>query len=189
MDRAIEIARGMGMRLRIAAKVDKADADYFRERIEPLLCDPLIEYIGEIGEAEKPEFLGNARALLFPIDWPEPFGLVMIEAMQFGTPVVAWNRGSVPEVIDEGVTGFVVDNIDDAVRAVERTAKFDRRRCREMFETRFSASRMADDYLTVYRQLVDQTHRAGRRGSPHPRPRVSRRRPGDTGLEPVTSSV
>ncbi len=189
LDRAIEIARGMGMKLRIAAKVDKADAEYFRTRIEPLLRDPLIEYIGEIGEAEKPEFLGNARALLFPVDWPEPFGLVMIEAMQFGTPVVAWNRGSVPEVIDEGVTGFVVDNMSDAMSAVERTAKFDRRRCREVFETRFSAARMARDYLSVYRQLIDRTHRAGRRGTPHPRLRGSRTRPGDTGLEPVTSSV
>jgi glycosyltransferase involved in cell wall biosynthesis len=154
VDRAVEIARRMGLRLRVAAKVDAADVDYYHAEIEPLFRDPLVEFIGEIGEEQKAEFLGNARALLFPIDWPEPFGLVMIEAMRCGTPVVAWKCGSVPEVIDEGVTGFVVDTIDSAVDAVGRVENLDRRRIREVFETRFSAERMATDYLAVYKRLV-----------------------------------
>lgn len=162
VDRAIEIARRAGMKLRIAAKVDRADADYYRDTIEPLLRDPLIEYIGEIGESEKLDFLGNAHSLLFPIDWPEPFGLVMIEAMQYGTPVVAWDCGSVPEVIDDGVTGFIVDNIDDAVRAVRWAGKLNRNACRKVFETRFSAERMAQDYLTVYKHLLGHIPRRGR---------------------------
>jgi glycosyltransferase involved in cell wall biosynthesis len=154
VDRAIEIAKRVGMKLRIAAKVDAADAEYFRTTIAPLLDDPGIEFLGEIGETEKPRFLGNARALLFPIDWPEPFGLVMIEAMARGTPVVAWDRGSVPEVLDDGVTGFVVDSMDAAVAAVEKVGPLDRRRIREVFETRFSSARMAADYLAVYERLV-----------------------------------
>ena len=162
VDRAIEIAKRVGMKLRIAAKVDRADTDYYKEQIKPLLDHPLVEFIGEIGEHEKFDFLGNARALLFPIDWPEPFGLVMIEAMRCGTPVVAWNRGSVPEVIDEGITGFVVDNIDDAVRAVNRIGELDRRICRRVFEKRFSAERMAHDYLAVYRRLLSPVLRRGR---------------------------
>lgn len=189
VDRAVEIARRCGMRLRVAAKVDKADTDYYRTKIEPLFRDPLVEYIGEIGEKEKADFLGNARALLFPIDWPEPFGLVMIEAMRCGTPVVAWNCGSVPEVIDEGVTGFVVDDIDEAVSAVKRTETLDRRRCRDAFAARFSAERMADDYLAVYRRLVAQGQRRGRRESEDSRRPVRVGRVGDTGFEPVTSSV
>ena len=189
VDRAIEIARRAGMKLRIAAKVDKSDTDYFRTEIEPLFRDPLVEFVGEIGEREKPDFLGSARALLFPIDWPEPFGLVMIEAMRCGTPVVAWDCGSVPEVIDEGTTGFVVDNIDDAVRAVKRAGELDRRLCRKAFETRFSAERMADDYLAVYRRLIGQTQRRGRRESGNSRRAVTVGGVGDAGFEPVSSSV
>jgi glycosyltransferase involved in cell wall biosynthesis len=152
-DLAIEIAKRAGMRIRIAAKVDAADREYFRDQVEPLLQHPLVEYIGEISEAEKTQFLGGARALLFPIDWPEPFGLAMIEAMACGTPVVAFRRGSVPEVVDQGVTGFVVENVDAAVRAVKEVDRLSRRRCREVFERRFSDSRMCRDYLAVYNRL------------------------------------
>jgi len=175
VDRAIEIAQRTGMKLRIAAKVDRADQDYYHADIEPLLRDPLVEYIGEIGEDEKADFLGNAYALLFPIDWPEPFGLVMIEAMRCGTPVVAWDCGSVPEVIDEGVTGFVVDNIDDAVRAVKLAGEVDRRSCRKVFETRYCVERMAQDYLAVYHRLVGQTPRRARHESEEARRPVSMR--------------
>jgi glycosyltransferase involved in cell wall biosynthesis len=153
VDRAVEIARRLGTKLRVAAKVDAADAAYYRAEIEPLFRDPLVEFVGEIGEKEKLDFLGNAKALLFPIDWPEPFGLVMIESMRCGTPVVAWRRGSVPEVIDDGVTGFVVNDLDAAVRAVGRAGELDRSRIRERFDTRFSAARMAADYLAVYESL------------------------------------
>jgi glycosyltransferase involved in cell wall biosynthesis len=156
LDRAVEIARRVGLQLRIAAKVDSADRDYFRREIEPLFRDPLVEYVGEIGERDKAEFLGNARALLFPIDWPEPFGLVMIEAMACGTPVVAFPCGSVPEVVEESVTGFVVNDIDSAARIVERLPSFDRHRCRQAFDRRFSAARMAGDYLKVYRRLIER---------------------------------
>ena len=155
VDRAIEIARRVGLPLRIAAKVDKVDQEYFDERIRPLLDDPLVEYVGEIGEAEKSAFLGGARALVFPIDWPEPFGLVMIEAMACGTPVIAYRRGSVPEVIRDGETGFIVDGLEDAVAAVARLGEIDRGRCRREFEQRFSARRMAGDYLAVYRTLAE----------------------------------
>lgn len=153
VDLAIEIAQRTGMTLRIAAKVDRADREYFREQIEPLLDHPLVEYIGEIGESEKSQFLGGARALLFPIDWPEPFGLAMIEAMACGTPVIAFRRGSVPEVIDEGLTGFIADDVEGAVRAVAQLGGFDRRRCREIFDERFSAARMARDYIAIYECL------------------------------------
>jgi glycosyltransferase involved in cell wall biosynthesis len=152
-DRAIEIARRAGMRIKIAAKIDTVDEAYFREQIAPLLTEPHVEFIGEIDEAGKADFLGNARALLFPIDWPEPFGLVLIEAMSCGTPVVAWRAGSVPEVVDHGVTGFVVDSIDAAVDAVRRAPMLDRARVRARFEQRFSTERMARDYLEVYRAL------------------------------------
>ena len=152
-DRAIEIARRSGRRLKIAAKVDQADRAYFHDQIEPLLDDPLVEYIGEIGDAEKPEFLGNAAALLFPIDWPEPFGLVMIEAMACGTPVIAWRRGSVPEVVEQGVSGFIVDGLDEAVTAVEVSRTLDRRRVRAAFERRFTAEVMARGYLQLYWRL------------------------------------
>ncbi len=156
VDRAIEIAKRVGMPLKIAAKVDKIDRDYFEGVVEPLLRDPLVEYVGEIGEGEKGDFLGNAYALLFPIDWPEPFGLVMIEAMACGTPVIAYRRGSVPEVMEEGVTGFIVQGLEDAVAAVEEVSHLSRKRCREVFERRFTASRMAQDYLDVYKRLIAQ---------------------------------
>ncbi len=153
VDRAIEIAKRVGMDLKIAAKVDKVDREYFEAVVEPLLRHPNIDYIGEIGEGEKDEFLGNAYALLFPIDWPEPFGLVMIEALACGTPVVAYNRGSVPEVLESGTTGFVVTGLEDAVTAVRQVERIDRRVCREVFETRFSSPRMARDYVAVYERL------------------------------------
>ncbi|MGA7666368.1 MAG: glycosyltransferase family 4 protein, partial [Pseudolabrys sp.] len=158
-DRAIEIAKRAGIPLKIAAKVDPADQEYFEHVIEPLLDDPLVEFIGEIGDHEKNEFLGNARALLFPIDWPEPFGLVMIEAMATGTPVIAWRKGSVPKVIDEGVTGFVVDSIEDAVRAVGQIGVLDRTAVRQQFEARFTSSQMATKYLAVYEELVGSKRR------------------------------
>ena len=147
---AIAIAKRLGMPLKMAAKVDAADAQYFREVIQPLLDHPLIEFIGEIGEAQKPAFLGNAAALLFPIDWPEPFGLVMIEAMACGTPVVGFDCGSAPEVIDEGVTGFLVRDVDSAVAAVRAIHRLDRREVRRRFDRRFSATAMARAYLDVY---------------------------------------
>lgn len=154
VDRAIEIAIRLGWPLRIAAKVSDADREYFETEIRHLLADPLVEYIGEIGEAEKNDFLGNARALLFPIDWPEPFGLAMIEALACGTPVVAFSCGSIPEIIDNGVTGFVVDSVDEAVQAVGEISSLSRERCRQTFEKRFSAKRMAQDYLAIYQTLV-----------------------------------
>ncbi|GIW47195.1 MAG: glycosyl transferase [Deltaproteobacteria bacterium] len=155
VDRAIEIAKRTGIPLKIAAKVDKVDKEYFETVVQPLLRDPLIEYLGEIGDGEKNEFLGNAYALLFPIDWPEPFGLVMIEAMACGTPVIAYRRGSVPEVLEEGVTGFIVQGLEDAVEAVYKVRDINRRRCREVFEERFSATRMTRDYLNIYKQLLE----------------------------------
>jgi len=154
-DRAIEIARRAGLRLKIAAKVGEGDRAYFDKEVRPLLDQPHVEFLGEISEAQKQAFLGGARALLFPIDWPEPFGLVMIEAMACGTPVVAWRCGSVPEVVDEGVTGFVVDRLDEAVSAVGRIGSIDRQRARSRFEERFTAERMARDYLKVYEALID----------------------------------
>ena len=153
-DRAISIAEALGMPLKIAAKVDPADRAYFDEVIEPLLHHPLVEFIGEIGDADKPEFLGNAQALLFPVNWPEPFGLVMIEAMACGTPVIAFNCGSVPEVIEDGLTGFIVESSLEAVRAVRRLGELDRRRIRAQFELRFSATAMARRYLALYEEAV-----------------------------------
>ena len=150
VDRAIEIAIACGQPLKIAAKVDPADQDYFEREIRHLLDHPLIDFIGEIGESEKGEFLGHARALLFPIDWPEPFGLVMIEALACGVPVVALRGGSVAEVIDDGVTGFVVDNVEQAIHATRNVAHLSRAKCRATFERRFSVTRMAKDYLRVY---------------------------------------
>jgi glycosyltransferase involved in cell wall biosynthesis len=156
LDRAIAIARQAGMRLKIAAKIYPEEKDYFRATIEPLLQESQdwVEFIGEVGGQEKDEFLGNACALLFPIDWPEPFGLVMIEAMACGTPVIAWRNGSVPEVVEDGVTGFIVESVDEAVQAVERVGRLDRELCRKVFEERFDAARMARDYLEVYRRVV-----------------------------------
>ena len=152
-DRAIEIARRAGMKLRIAAKVDRVDATYFTEEIEPLLDDPLVEFIGEVGDAAKADFLGGARALLFPIDWPEPFGLVMVEAMAAGTPVIAWRNGSTSEVIEEGRSGFLVDSIEGAVAAVHAVSTLSRAGVRRAFEERFTAGRMAEDYMNLYRDL------------------------------------
>ncbi len=156
VDRAIEIARRVGLPLKIAAKVDKVDQEYFEAAIKPMLDPSLVEFVGEIGGKAKEEFLGNAFALLFPIDWPEPFGLVMIEAMACGTPVIAWPHGSVPEIMEDGVTGFVVREMEEAARAVENLAGFDRRRCREVFEQRFTVTRMAEDYINVYEQLLEK---------------------------------
>jgi len=153
-DVAIRVARLAGVPLKIAAKVDRVDVDYFRETIRPLLDHPLIEYVGEIGEDQKAAFLGNALALLFPIDWPEPFGLVMIEAMATGTPVIAWNHGSVPEVVDEGVTGRIVDSDQAAIEAIDWARSADRARIRQVFERRFSAHTMARRYLEIYRHLL-----------------------------------
>jgi glycosyltransferase involved in cell wall biosynthesis len=166
VDRAIEIAQRVGMKLKIAAKIDRADREYFEEKIAHLFEDPVVEYVGEIGGKDKDEFLGNAFALLFPIDWPEPFGLVMIEAMACGTPVIAWPCGSVPEVIDDGVTGYVVNSIDEAVAAVERVQWLDRSRIRRQFDERFSVERMTRDYLKVYERLLAQRdgHKATARG-------------------------
>jgi glycosyltransferase involved in cell wall biosynthesis len=152
-DRAIAIAREVGMPLKIAAKVDKVDEDYFRSVVAPLLERPGVEFIGEINEWGKSEFLGNARALLFPVAWPEPFGLAMIEAMACGTPVLAFRCGSVPEVIEDGITGQIVEDHEQAVAALPRVLSLDRRRIRARFEERFSAARMAKDYLAVYRAV------------------------------------
>ncbi len=154
VDRAIEIARRAGMKIRIAAKIDVADREYFHTQIEPLFSQPHVEYVGEIGERDKCEFLGNARALLFPIDWPEPFGLVMIEAMSSGTPCVAWREGSVPEIIQEGRNGFIVQSIDSAVGALRHAVRLDRHRVRACFQQRFSVERMTRDYVEIYRRLV-----------------------------------
>jgi glycosyltransferase involved in cell wall biosynthesis len=159
IDRAIEIARLAGKKIKVAAKVDKSDAAYF-ETIAHLLKQSHVEFIGEITEQQKNEFLGNAEALLFPIDWPEPFGLVMIEAMATGTPVIAYPCGSVPEIICEGENGFIVNSIPQAVAAVQRLGTISREACRAYFETNFTADRMAKDYITVYERLIDQ--RAGK---------------------------
>ena len=142
------------MKLKVAAKVDKADAAYFKASVEPLLADANVEFIGEINDAQKPAFLSGAKALLFPIDWPEPFGLVMIEAMACGCPIIAMRRGSVPEVMDDGVTGFVVNSVDEAVAACARLDEIDRAGVRARFEQRFTARRMAEDYVAIYRRLI-----------------------------------
>ncbi|MEA2986511.1 MAG: hypothetical protein QOD94_2765 [Alphaproteobacteria bacterium] len=156
-DRAIQIARSLGLPLKIAAKVDRVDEDYFREVIAPLLNGAGVEFIGEINEQQKNEFLGEAMALLFPVDWPEPFGLSMIEAMACGTPVLAFRCGSVPEVIDQGVSGMIVDNLEEAVGALPRVIALDRQAVRRRFEERFTATRMAKDYLGVYRSLLKRS--------------------------------
>lgn len=155
---AIEIAIRAGMPLRIAAKVDKADEEYYQKRIKPLLQHPLVEYIGEISEQEKDAFLGNAYAVLFPINWPEPFGLVMIESFACGTPVIAFNQGSVPEVMQDGETGFVVSGIEAAVDAVEKIDTISRQCCRYLFEQRFSSTAMARNYLRAYESIIGSRH-------------------------------
>ena len=154
-DHAIEVAKRSGLPLRIAAKVDPADLQYYRSEIKPLLDHPLIEFIGEISDAEKDDFVGNALALVCPYDWPEPFGLVLIEALACGTPVLAYRRGSIPEVIDDGITGFVCENLSEMVAAVERLGEIDRRRCRTSFEQRFTADRMARDYVALYERIIE----------------------------------
>lgn len=157
VDRAISIAQHCGMPLKIAAKVDRADQDYYDEQIAPMIkAASNVEYIGEISDKEKSNFLSGAIALLVPIDWPEPFGLVMIEAMACGTPVIAFNRGSASEVVDEGVTGFVVEDVNGAIGAVDRLAHLSREKIRKRFEQRFTARRMAQDYLSVYRSLAQR---------------------------------
>jgi len=153
-DRAIEIAKRSRVPLKIAAKVDPVDREYFASTIEPLLDHPLIEFIGEIDETRKRQFLGEAMALLFPIDWPEPFGLVMIEAMASGTPVIAWREGSVPEVIDHGVSGLIVSSLEEAVAAVGEIRNLDRRGVRKTFEARFTAARMAANYIETFEALL-----------------------------------
>jgi glycosyltransferase involved in cell wall biosynthesis len=155
IDRAIRIAQHCGVPLKVAAKVDKADKDYYDEKIKPLLQFGNVEFIGEIGDKEKPEFLSGALALLFPIDWPEPFGLVMIEAMACGAPVIAFNRGSVSEIIEDGLTGFVVEDIEGAIGAVDRLDHLSRGKIRQRFEERFTSRRMAQDYLRIYRSMTD----------------------------------
>jgi glycosyltransferase involved in cell wall biosynthesis len=164
LDRAVEIARRTGLKLKVAAKIYPEERDYFVETVQPLLeqSKSFVEFLGEVGGSAKDELLGNARALVFPIDWPEPFGLVMIEALACGTPVIGWRCGSVPEVISDGVTGFVVDSIEQAVTAVERVPCLNRKACRQEFEERFSSLRMARDYLSIYRELIKSDAPAGR---------------------------
>jgi glycosyltransferase involved in cell wall biosynthesis len=155
LEQAVEIARRCGIPLRVAAKVYPEEQSYYEHEIAPLFDEsPWVEFVGEVGGAAKDAFLGNARAVLFPINWAEPFGLVMIEAMACGTPVVAFRRGSTPEVMIDGLTGFVVDDVEGAVEAVERVPRLDRRLCRKSFEDRFAAARMARDYEAVYRRLA-----------------------------------
>jgi glycosyltransferase involved in cell wall biosynthesis len=157
LDRAIRIAVTAGIPLKIAAKVDKADQEYFETVIKPMLSMPGVEFIGEINERQKGSFLGNARALLFPIDWPEPFGLVMIEAMACGTPILAFRHGSVPEVIDDGMSGYVVDTEEEAVSVLKQTIDLDRRKVRRRFEERFTSARMAADYVNLYEKLLSKS--------------------------------
>jgi len=155
VDRAIRIAEHCGVPLKIAAKVDKVDREYFDEQIRPMIRSPNIEFIGEISDKQKSDFLSGASVLLLPIDWPEPFGLVMIEAMACGTPTIAFNRGSVPEIIEDGLTGFIVEDETGAIGAVDRLGHLSRAAIRKRFEERFTARRMAQDYLGVYRSLMD----------------------------------
>jgi glycosyltransferase involved in cell wall biosynthesis len=161
-DVAIRVARQARIPLRIAAKVDAADRGYFETVIRPLLDDPLIEFVGEIGADRKPEFLANALALLFPVRWPEPFGLVMIEAMACGTPVIGWERGSVPEVIEPGLTGFIVRSDDEALEAIGQLARLDRRAVRAAFERRYTARHMAEAYVDLYERVLAAPRTVGR---------------------------
>jgi glycosyltransferase involved in cell wall biosynthesis len=156
VDRAIEIAQRSGMPLKIAATIYPEEREYFTRTLEPLIQAgrPLVEFLGEIGQQEKNDLLGHAAAMLFPIEWPEPFGLVMIEALACGTPVIGWRRGSVPEVLDDGLTGYIVDSVEEAVRAVSRIDRLSRATCRRAFEERFDARRMALDYVGVYERVI-----------------------------------
>ncbi len=159
LDRAIAIAEATGYKLKVGAKIDAADAEYFKRDIAPLMTKGCVEFLGEIDEHEKGELLRGAHALVFPVDWPEPFGLVMIEAFACGTPVIAYRRGSVPEVVDEGVTGFIVDELDQAIAAVGKLDTLSRHAIRARFEERFSAARMTNDYVDIYRTITDAHHR------------------------------
>jgi glycosyltransferase involved in cell wall biosynthesis len=167
VDRAIEIARRSGMPLKVAAKIDRVDREY-HEQLGDILEDPLVTFLGEVGEEDKGAFLGNARALLFPIDWPEPFGLVLIEAMACGTPVIAYSCGSVPEIVEDGVTGYIVDGVEAGAQAVEAAGRLDRARIRERFEQRYTVERMAEEYLAIYRGLIEDASGT----------RLSQKRPG-----------
>mgnify|MGYP006287678299 FL=1 len=169
-DRAIEIARRTGIPLKMAAKVDRVDQAYFEQAIQPLLDPGVVEFIGEIGETDKADFLGNAKALLFPIDWPEPFGLVLIEAMACGTPVVAFRAGSVPEIVEPGRTGYVVDTLDEAVARTLQIDRLDRATVRAEFEARFTSDRMAEDYLSIYAGVITAQHADARRPGTGPCP-------------------
>jgi glycosyltransferase involved in cell wall biosynthesis len=163
-DVAIRVARRAQLPLRIAAKIPRQQSRYFKEQIQPLLDGDQTQFVGEVNERQKQDFLGNALAVLFPIDWPEPFGLVMIEAMACGTPVIAWRRGSVPEIVEDGVTGFIVESEDEAIYAIERIPHLDRRRVRAAFEQRFTARQMAE----LYRQAFQRVLAAGDRNIPAP---------------------
>lgn len=196
LDRAIAIARALNTPLKIAAKVDPTDRKYFETTIEPLLDDPLIEMVGEIGDADKGEFLGNAKALLFPIDWPEPFGLVMIESLACGTPVVAFRNGSVPEVLVDGETGFIVDDLESAIFAASQIDSIDRGRCRAHFERCFSVEAMTQNYERAYARLIERRGvSSSRRGSisksanrKSNQPRLSAASLAGAALEPVVAS-
>jgi glycosyltransferase involved in cell wall biosynthesis len=160
LDRAIAISGRAGMKLKVAAKVDNADKEYYDTVIKPLLkTNTHVEFIGEINDQQKPDFLSGAHALIFPIDWPEPFGLVMIESMACGTPVIAFRSGSVPEVIDDGLTGFIVNNVDEAVEATKKVHTLDRQKVRETFDRRWTARRMAQDYVNLYEELAQPSRR------------------------------
>jgi glycosyltransferase involved in cell wall biosynthesis len=159
-DRAIKIALRSGMKLKIAAKIDRVDQDYFDSKIKPMLKHPSIEFIGEISDHEKSELLGNAYAYLFPIDWPEPFGLTMIEAMACGTPTIAFRCGSVPEILTDRVTGFIVDDLEAAIDRITQIPEIDRRTCRAIFEERFTVERMTADYVSLYRRILGEMNEA-----------------------------
>jgi glycosyltransferase involved in cell wall biosynthesis len=162
LEKAIEIAKRIGIKIKVAAKIDKADQEYYEQHIAKLFDEPFVEYVGEVNEEEKQKFLGNALAMLFPINWPEPFGLVMIESIAVGTPVIAFKAGSVPEVIDDGVTGFVVSNVDEAVKALSNLDKLSRKKIREVFEKRFTADIMAKNYIKVYEKVIDTKKTSGK---------------------------
>jgi glycosyltransferase involved in cell wall biosynthesis len=186
-DHAIEIARRVGMPLRMAAKVDPANREYFQTEIAPLLEDPLVDYIGEISDAEKADFLGKAAAVICPYDWPEPFGLVLIEALACGTPVFAYRRGSIPEIINDGITGFICDNLDDMVSAMNRLPCIQRQDCRQAFEVRFTVTRMAKDYVALYENLLSKNRRSNR--FMNPRAARNRRHLTSIGLDTFQENV